>query len=269
MQVMSKAGWEAFLVHCADGSHVSEDDFSKHFVHACQLLAGGPPANWQRNLTQTIAALGSWMSGGMKGEVPWPIKGKSTEHAKWALLRTMMGPGYDGEVPAHLPLLALESLFCEQRQRAPYLTQGTILRFKDKAGLYLVCTTPLCDAARPTKVQNVFTFVTAEAVPLQANQYPGHGYVVHDDGKLVCLHIHAKPMVTLKIMNTALDADVIAHGWIPGTASEPPPMSEPITLSPVSQLRSQPALALAESVSSEATRIGLDRVEFVRKLFKK
>jgi hypothetical protein len=85
----------------------------------------------------------------------------------------------------------------------------------------------------------------------------------------LCLHIHPKPIVTLWIPDATLAETVVAYFWHPGLTGESRPSAgaPEIVLTPVSQLRAQNALALSEAVSSETARIGLDRVEFVRKQF--
>jgi hypothetical protein len=92
--------------------------------------------------------------------------------------------------------------------------------------------------------------------------------VIEHGGALFVLKITLKPYVTFQIRESGLKSDesLSAVPWLPVVEGHEIP-NVTIKLHPVAQLRSDHALALCAAAGADATRVGVDRVEFVRSRF--
>lgn len=173
--------------------------------------------------------------------------------------------------------LRLQSLLTQRRHLPTRITQGTVCRLALTAGgeqtsaadewSYLVCTTPLCDAYRPGKVDNYFTFLTARQGGIdELKEHPlddGAAIVVTPPrAEPIVLVVRLSPTVALHIADPTVGSDrsiLEATAWPSSPAG-----ARPIGLAPVAQLRREHAFHLASRALSHAGRIGLDHVEFLR-----
>ena len=140
---------------------------------------------------------------------------------------------------------------------------GTVLKHQDD---YLICVTPACDAERPDKIDHIYCFLRAEKIILEEKKDKKiENYIVikHDE-KAIPLEVKLKPYLSLYIPDSSICAgyDIIAA--FGASVKSPIKSGYDIKLKPVAQLRSDHALSLSDSASSEATRVGVDRVEFIR-----
>lgn len=227
--------------------------------------------SWDVPLVQ--GAVNAWLASALQGATPSP-KGASwskdaVAKVQWEILHAVLHPGSDSSLPSLWnPLLSLDALFTQQFQMPTKMTQGTILRRGN--GSYLICTTPLCDAAAcDTKVKNLFSFARAEVRKYDALDpfSPAHGYFVirseSDRSELFVLDMNIKPLVVLKVPDPAIELGKRCE-TLPWPACEEQATTVREWLVPVGQLRLDHALRLSARSASETSRVGVDRVEFFR-----
>lgn len=181
----------------------------------------------------------------------------------------------------HESLLELQTLFSQQTVPATGVTQGTVLQFCTNTGLphrrlkkpmkpfteeYLICITPLCDAARPNKIDDIFSFVRARAI--RAKDAPNAGFSADDGTKLmlrtevgnvIALEIAHKPPVSAKVPPNAqkiLGLPFVIEPWPVGKAK--------LTVKIVAQLRQEHASLVTASVGAGAARVGVNNLEYFR-----
>lgn len=246
----------------------------------------------------------AWVLAGAEGlpaNVPSGWNGKKTKTEKedaklprWALLAAVLTEDTPTERNAILqPILKVDSLFQMQINLPSQLTQGTVLR--THTGEYLVCITPLCDAARPDKkIDFVYSFLVGKVVEIGKTTVDGYGFPVIQGTEHVALNVSVKRHVRLRVADPTLISGRAIEGsaWFPawqsGSAAEVGDDAEadlpshhvssmlahfnpapPVRLMPVGQLRVEFALSLAQMAAAEATRVGVDRSEFLRTRFSK
>jgi hypothetical protein len=217
-------------------------------------------------------AIEKWLESGAKGvpiltnQLSKPNQAKARGALFGCFCEGECGPGLSG----------LDALFHQRSSKASVVTQGTVLRVDGQEGVsarYLICITPLCDAARHAgKIDSVFTFLLAEK--WEATTKHTGGYCVLREGtEPLHLHVRSKPIVALRIPEPVSDdgGAVIAYPWSPvgirpSTAEEPVGTAETpgLRLVTVAQLRSEHALAMTAMAGAAATRVGVDRVEVNR-----
>lgn len=245
--------------------------------------------------TNTIEhAFPVWIASGLKDAPPHPSKGQNwtkddMDSAKWAFTRATINPLLDtNEGKGFAPLLKLDALFHQQTDPPKRIIQGSVLRVKD--GLYLICITPACDAERAEKIRHIFSFLVGKKVSIgcKPKAHEGLGIVILDEGDPIALNIQKKPVITLRIPVTSLSPQRTVHAYHPDiallTADQKEKKesnvagdisnegdkkdSKPYELTSVAQLRIDHALALVAEASAEASRVGLNRGEFIRNRFK-
>jgi hypothetical protein len=244
----------------------------------------------------------AWILAGAEGlpaSIPSGWNGKKRKKKedekvpRWALLAAVLTEGAPTQRNAiYQPLLKVDSLFQMQINLPSQLTQGTVLRAQ--AGEYLVCVTPLCDAAHPkNKIDFVYSFLVGEVVDIGTTTVDGYGFPVIRGTEYVALNVSVKRHVRLRVAQPALisGSAIVGSVWFPtwqsGNAGETvdaeadlpshdvssiPTHFSPapeVRLMPVGQLRVEFALSLAQMAAAEATRVGVDRSEFLRTRFSK
>lgn len=235
----------------------------------------------------------AWIAGGLKNEPPYPTKGQNwskddTDSARWAFTRATINPLLDSnEGKGFTPLLKLDALFHQQTDPPKRIVQGTVLRVKD--GPYLICITPACDAERAERVKHIFSFLIGKKVTIgsKPKAHEGLAIVILDQGEPIALSIQKKPVISLRIPDTRLTHLQVVDTFHPDiellTADKDKKVSnvagdvsnerdkknsKAYELTAVAQLRLDHALALVAEASAEASRVGLNRGEFIRNRFK-
>ncbi|GBC59595.1 hypothetical protein DENIS_0534 [Desulfonema ishimotonii] len=167
-------------------------------------------------------------------------------------------------------VLKLDALFHQRREVPQKLSQGTVLCAKKDS--YLICVTPACDTERPEdKINYIYCFLTADIVAenrlIQKNRTEPYIILNHNE-KTVILKVKLKPYQSLYIPNPEINAEnkLVAFLRIPEDPMKKPEFQ--LELSPIAQLRLEHALSLSAAAGAEATRVGVDRVEFVRSRLK-
>lgn len=181
-----------------------------------------------------------WVQNGLADANPVPPNSgiKKSSHIRLALVNAL-DPKVNKDLAQGVfgPALRLDALYHQQRSLPAYLNQGTILRHASDR--YLICTTPLCDAARPDlKCNNVFYFVEASAVANSeiGKLRPNQQYcVVEIQDQPVCLRIDLRPIVALRVLKPVFqrNADgtiepISGTAWV-GRLSESPNNDQGIT----------------------------------------
>lgn len=217
--------------------------------------------------------LQSWMSEGCTGTGPQEGRGITDRERPligWAALRAATGSTHEDSAK---PLLRLDTLFHQQFEQPKELTQGTLVSYlAEQTGEvdYLLCITPRCDSARPEKIGHLFTFIHTKSldpqVVFQKDQAViGEFYcVVKSDAKILCLEFLLKQKLVLRIPNKSFDEEGMAQGYHPITGDE----GSRVPLQRVAQLRMEHALSITAAASADGSRVGVNRVEFLRAGFR-
>lgn len=292
MRIMSDGGVRAFLKSSSGRPDIDVTTSVEAFL-VCALGKTVDPQlqGWAKK--SMASDLKEWLHAGAK-DLPANVPNgwrKDVEATRWAFLAAALVAGAPIDRKAVFePLLKVDALFQQQHHLPARLTQGTILR--TDPGEYLICVTPLCDAARPDKKINfVYGFLVGEAVDIGATRAMGYGCTVRTKTEHIALSVRLKGQVTLRIIEPSLDAGRALSGsiWFPTRPTAPAAElgeaevdlaahdasdflmhSKPgpsVRLTPVGQLRVDFALALAQVAAAEAMRVGVDRSEFLRTRF--
>ena len=242
--------------------------------------------------------LATWVESGLPDPPPsakgshW--KKKEFDRAAKALLYALAGDS-NRQPSWEQAYLRLDAFFHEQTDAPTIVTQGTVLRVladdasghaassgnDEKPAYYLICTTPACDAERPAGQDHVYTFVPAvraslnhalggklSAEPGCANLSPRPFYcVVHDGDEPTLLVAFEKRPVSLRIRNESIGEDrPVAAELYAGESDGSPGAARPgLSLAVVAQLRFEMALRLAAEATRHASRVGVSRLELLRK----
>lgn len=187
--------------------------------------------------------------------------------AGWGVLLAVSG--LDEEVPS-LPLLRLDAMFHQQYEEPKELTQGTVVSFR-RLGTqlpdYYICATPACDATRPEKIENWFTFLRTERIDSQslfnpkANDLAAY-CVIKTGEQYSCLEVRLKQRIVLRIPQRRFDEDGSIQGFL--TLGEGG-FQEQMQLERVAQLRVEHALSITAAAAADAARVGVNRVEILRR----
>lgn len=123
----------------------------------------------------------------------------------------------------------LDALFNQQQLLPKELTQGTILKFDDEN--YLICITPLCDAARYKEGYYAYSFLGATKAPSEKMLDKTEDYCVFlEKGKAICLHVDIKSPYVYEVGHEAkvieLDKPVAMRPRLLPPGKSLPPYSE-------------------------------------------
>jgi CheY-like chemotaxis protein len=209
-----------------------------------------------------------WLLAGCRGALPAIHGGEFREEerlAAWGALRTVVGQSED--VPS-LPLLQLDALFHQQFEPPQLLTQGTLVAIRQGAECddYYLCITPVCDAERPERLANLFTFLRTELVlpeSLLTSRSSKAAYCVVEYGeRLLCLEALLKQRIVLAVAKRRFDDAGTVQGCLTLGNGE---TGKPVRLHRIAQLRSEHALSITAAAAADASRVGVNRVELVRR----
>jgi hypothetical protein len=231
-----------------------------------------------RYLKEALPGLGVWLEGGCENSIPVvadvDLKESDNDRTKnvaWGVLSAVSGNTEQSPSKADVvrPLLRLDTFFHQQFAPPQSLTQGTVVRtMLGKVEIFLVCTTPLCDANNPSKVGGLFTFVRTKRISME-NVLQGVGAewycVVKNGDEHLCLKILVKERVSLEVWHKTFDAGIVpARFSLGGGKEQSPSPEEEIKLHGIAQLRLDHALALSAASATDASRVGVNRVELIR-----
>ncbi|MCP4349992.1 MAG: hypothetical protein GY795_31315 [Desulfobacterales bacterium] len=219
-------------------------------------------------LTENDSNFINWLKSGCPIAIPGINFSKNEQDlkkqraAKFGLINSLKFKESDSPEIILNSALRLDVFFHQQRDMPKKLTQGTVLRVDEED--YLICMTPVCDAERPNKINYTYCFLMAKRVPAErlSEGKKTVSYIVIEQNQLpMLLKVESKPYIALRILSP-----VIREGENLTAVSCLPKLQEThqITLYPVAQLRFDHALALSASAGAIATRVGVDRVEFIR-----
>ncbi len=236
--------------------------------------AFGPDHGKSKTCDDTVVArIEAWVNAGLQGKPPGATSGgtwneKEEAVARWALVKAILDPKIEDKPPkVFAPLMSLEVLFQQQHSIPDRLTQGTVLKYiGDK---YLICITPVCDAVRPAKIDHTFGFLVGKRVEIDKTprKHNGLWVLINDGGVPTAVSIDEKPVVALRVPDGTLKLGQGVIGYRPFPAQPTAGSDMTVSLLPVAQLRGDHALALAQAAAAEASRVGLDRGEFIRSRF--
>jgi hypothetical protein len=265
LKTLSIDGRVAF---CARFPVTDIDAWQKQMREALRSLGYGQKEQ-SRCTPELMASFAQWLRNGCEGELP-RVDGIPSKIAAWAALQSASNT----EIGLN-PLFRLDALFHQQLNAAVSLTQGTVVRITlNQTAHYLVCTTPACDAERPEKIGRLYTFVRTRIVPTAEfiRGVDGEFYcVLHDGENWTCLALLIKEKVSFEVTTPRFNergivmAGLLFGGSVPQTQND----NGAIELHRVAQLRAEHALSLTASAASDASRIGVNRVELIRDRFRK
>lgn len=181
---------------------------------------------------------------------------------------------------------ALHGVLSQVSSVPTLLRQGTILRIW-KMGCngslaplsparFLVCITPSCDALRPQKIRNVFSFVQGSIHDGKSDFSIEEGTAVvvrgAAGGDPVPLALAVNPPVVLLVPDRKAEfvgqvRAVRAYRWHPEVFA--PMESDAVYLEPISQLRRDHALLVSGAAIRQMSRIGVESIERVRTMTRK
>ncbi len=214
-----------------------------------------------------------WLAEGCKGSGP-VVQGVTLNKDQ----RPLAGWGVLGAIPgaveeeSAMPLLRLDAFFHQQFERPDELTQGTIVAVHQTGpghNDYFLCITPACDAVRPPQPlegrSHLFTFLRAtpiipESLFVAKSKKPAYCVVEHDE-RLLCLEINLKDKFILAIADREFENDTVQGRLTLGSSV----LVASVELRLVAQLRAEHALSITAAAAADASRVGVNRVELVRR----
>jgi hypothetical protein len=215
-----------------------------------------------------VPACDQWLDGGCASELP-DVPGIPKRIAAWGTLQVVRNT----DVGLN-SLLRLDALFHQQFDEPAAITQGTVVMIRDaEIARYLVCTTPLCDTERPEKIGGLFNFVKTRVVSieevLRGSDIIDYCVLRHRE-TFLCLAILLKERISLEMVQPRFDESSVAYARfsLGGTEIQRQTV-ERIEVHRIAQLRLDHALALTAATASDASRIGVSRVELVRTRMRK
>lgn len=145
--------------------------------------------------------VGQWLDNGAEGDVPLGIKKAHVAKLTVAVLYVLSHPNKKGKdiTPSEVwrDVLRLDALFCQQQILPEDLTQGTILKYDENS--YFICITPLCDTVRLKTGYHAFSFLSAtKAKPEEVLALSPDYCVFVENNEPVCLHIEIKRPYTFE-----------------------------------------------------------------------
>lgn len=224
-----------------------------------------------RSIAENRSVLEAWLRDGCNGTGP---SGRGITDAErplvgWAVLRAASSLERNESA---LPLLRLDSLFHQQFELPKELTQGTLVAVEtdsqSEALEYYLCITPACDAVRPEKIGHLFTFLKARpfdpTILFEKGKIRGESYcVVGSEDEMLCLEFLVKQKLVLKVVDRVFDSQEAVYGSLP-TSGGSETRNGAVLLKRIVQLRMEHALSIAAAVSADSSRVGVNRVEFLR-----
>ncbi len=139
------------------------------------------------------------------------------------------------------------------------ITQGSVLKLEG-SDKFLICITPLCDAVRPDKINYIYNFLSATANK-HLTKTEWQYCVIRDTetDEIIPLNVEKKVLVSIKITEEEIRKPTLKGKFlIPDEAEER-------EFKLVAQLRKDQALKIAAAAAEDTSRIGIDRVEVIRK----
>lgn len=243
---------------------VNSPKISMEFLNACVTALGLKPPVDEMNrffgvpLGQTQRKfdcdIGKWLDDGAISPAPSYRELKAKEAAKMTVATLYALSHADSldqnptQEAIYNHVFRLDALFNQQQLLPKELTQGTILKFDDEN--YLICITPLCDAARYKEGFYAYSFLGAtrassEKMLAQANDY----CVFLEKGKPVCLHVDIKSPYVYEIGH---EARVISLGKLVAMRPRRLPSGKPL------QTSSEGASFVSEKEGSVTVLISVD-----------
>lgn len=271
-------------------SHFDDEKLKSTLVRAGvdEHKASSIAESWDKS--KQNLKLERWMREKIEESPPFPPGLSINKRQNEAFVNEILfelDPCDKGDVIRAEAYLRLDAFFHQQRLMSPRVTQGTILRVVPSktngfsSRHYLICTTPACDAEKPVSQDNVYTFVAAIPVPLEVAQtrkhrgnpsYPGLSetpfYCVIREGTTVLLLMaYEKRPVSIRLMESEITngQSIFAHIYYGEQEEETGKEWPQIELVPVAQLRFEMALKLSADTTRHASRVGVSRLEALRK----